>query len=319
MTDAPILTVILLAGPLRTRAERMLRSVLEQSLIDRLEVILIDFEPDDVPPLSGSDHPAVTFLRGNPAWDFGQGRAEGVRMAHAPIVAFLEEHAWACPGWAEALVKAHEETWAGVGSEYAPANPHIGISDAVGVFNFPTALAPAARGTASTIPGHNSSYKRDLLLAFGDQLEALLLVEIVLQMRLQEAGHQLFIEPDSKFHHANETYLRSIVKGMFWSNRCLGAVRPHLMGWSTGQFLFRLLIAPLTPFSRMAKLFLYTRRQSRAKLGSLLRTLPLVLLIQTVAVAGHTWGMLFGMGRAGIRFRDYEISEPRQEPDDAPA
>lgn len=56
--------------------------------------------------------------------------AAGIRQASAPVVAFLEDHSypapcWAeAPSWAEAPIKAHQKAWAAVGPVLANANPN---------------------------------------------------------------------------------------------------------------------------------------------------------------------------------------------------
>jgi Glycosyl transferase family 2 len=53
----------------------------------------------------------------------GRAMAAGVREASAPVVGYAEEHAYPAPGWAEALINAHQQSWAGVGAAIANANP----------------------------------------------------------------------------------------------------------------------------------------------------------------------------------------------------
>ena len=64
-------------------------------------------------------------------------------------------------------------------------------------------LPPASRAEHAMLPGHNSSFKRDLLLAYGPGLEDLLRAEIVLHTRLHRDGHRLLLEPAAKFEHVS--------------------------------------------------------------------------------------------------------------------
>ncbi|MGH9361855.1 MAG: glycosyltransferase family 2 protein, partial [Thermoanaerobaculia bacterium] len=111
------MSVVLLVDQQRERGARCLSSVLAQSIVDRLEVLLLDLGGAAAGPLPGSEHPRVCVLRLPPTMSFGALQAEGVLRARAPIVAFLEEHCVALPGWAEALVLAHEGPAAAVGGE----------------------------------------------------------------------------------------------------------------------------------------------------------------------------------------------------------
>src|SRR5688572_8422869 len=88
----PRMSVVLLVGGQRARGARALRSVIEQSPVDALEVLLLDLGWRDHAPLDGSDHPGVRVLRLDPGIGFGAARARAILEARAPIVAFLEEH-----------------------------------------------------------------------------------------------------------------------------------------------------------------------------------------------------------------------------------
>src|SRR5947208_16143011 len=94
------LSVILVVGERRDRAVDALRSLLSQSAVDRMEILLCDLAPGDPPPLPGSDHPAVRRLRFAPDTLFSAAKAAAVRTAAGPIVVFFEEHCRAHPGWA---------------------------------------------------------------------------------------------------------------------------------------------------------------------------------------------------------------------------
>ena len=58
----------------------------------------------------------------------GRAIAAGVQEASAPVVTYAEEHSYPAPGWAEALIKAHRQSWAVVGATIANANPGNMIS-----------------------------------------------------------------------------------------------------------------------------------------------------------------------------------------------
>ncbi|MFB3041716.1 MAG: glycosyltransferase family 2 protein, partial [Candidatus Poribacteria bacterium] len=47
----------------------------------------------------------------------------GIRSAKAPVVTLLENHCYAEPEWAEALIEAHKQPWAAVGPVVGNANP----------------------------------------------------------------------------------------------------------------------------------------------------------------------------------------------------
>jgi len=113
-------TVGLVVGNRRERAVRCLDSLLSQSVVDRMEIFVFDIAQVRLKPLPGSNHPQVRVIR-MPGSTYARARLRAVHEGIGPVVGFIEEHAWAFPGWAEAIIEAHGEKWAGVGAEV-----HIG-------------------------------------------------------------------------------------------------------------------------------------------------------------------------------------------------
>lgn len=88
----PDLTVVLLVDSQRRRGGWALRAILDQELDGELEVLLYDFALGELPPLAGSDHPAVRLAPGTRGAGYGVALAAAVHAARAPLVAFVEEH-----------------------------------------------------------------------------------------------------------------------------------------------------------------------------------------------------------------------------------
>ena len=91
-SEAPQLSVILVIGDQRKRAAAALRSLLEQSIVDRMEVLLFDLGPQESAALPGSDHPAVRMSLGDPEDSLATARVQGIHAARSPVVALMEEH-----------------------------------------------------------------------------------------------------------------------------------------------------------------------------------------------------------------------------------
>ena len=145
-----------------------------------------------------------------------QARVAGIRVARAPIVVLAEDHSFPEPGWAEALLAGHAEgTWAAVGPVVCNANPATAVSWANFLLEYGPWTESAPRGAATHLPGHNSSYRRGLLLAYGEKLEALMEAESILQWDLRHNGHQLLLEPAARTHHLNFSRLSSSIKLRF--------------------------------------------------------------------------------------------------------
>lgn len=306
------LTVLLVIGERRDRAVDCLRSVLAQDAIGRMEVLILDCAPGDPPPLPGSEHPAVRAVKLPPDTLFSAAKTLGVRTASAPVVAFVEEHCRVHPGWAEALIAAHQGPWAGVGAEVHNGNPGVAVSRRIAFLNYHPWMPPAPRAEFDMLPGHNSSFKREVLLSYGDDLEELLRAEIVLHQRLHRDGHRLLLEPRARFSHINESTFASAARGRFLWNRCYAPLRARTFGWSRGRRLFYVAATPLIPFYSLVRIFLSLARRDPRTLPAALASAPFLWALQLVSVVGHSMGLLFGAGDAEAHFSLYEMNEPRE-------
>ncbi|MBN1667849.1 MAG: glycosyltransferase [Anaerolineales bacterium] len=307
----PEITFILVIGEQRQRGVECLRSLLGQSQVERMEILIVDSSPAGTPDLAGSQHPAVRVLRLPPETPFGQQRAAGVHQAQAPLVAFIEEHCLVLPGYAEALLESYQGAWAGVCGEMLNWNACEGFSDAIYLMGF----APWHPGHQSEVEMeqlvvNNSSYRRDLLLAFGPDLPHLLLAEPVLQWKLQTGGQRLCLQPRARFAHTHETSPMGLVAYFHW-HRAFGYWRAREFGWTASKRWLHVLAAPAIPWLRLARLGTYLLRHSPARLWSFLIHSPIMLLAQSAAACGQAAGLLFGLGSSEARFTHFELNGSR--------
>jgi hypothetical protein len=164
----PDLSVVVVAGGLRGRAQRVIDALEAQQPRERVEVIIIDRTPPDTPPLRVS--PATRYER-RPGLLYYNGRAEGTRLARADYVAFVEDHCYPQPGWAQALIEAFREgPWDAVGYAFVSANPGTYLSMACLFSDYGQYMHPVPRGVRRHVAGNNVAYPRKLLLDYGDRL-----------------------------------------------------------------------------------------------------------------------------------------------------
>lgn len=235
-------------------------------------------------------------------------RAAGVRAASSPVVAFVEDHAFPAPGWAEALIEAHKGPWAAVGPVMANANPRTVVSWANLLIEYAPWLEPMAAGEAEHLPGHNGSYKRELLLAYGDRLEAMLDAESVLHWDLREKGHRLYLEPKARTFHQNFSAPLACLPLRFHGGRLFAAARAR--DWPLRRRLFYAAAAPLIPLVRARRVVGELRKPGRPR-HLLPRVLPALLAGLCVDGAGELAGYLAGPGGAMARLSDMEFHRQR--------
>jgi len=288
-----------------------LASLLAQDDLENAEIILVD-RAEGFADLPGSDHPVVKLIRVPGDTSFAAARASAVRMARAPYVSFLEEHCRARPGWFRALRRAHESgPWAAVGGEVHHGNGSFGISRLIGIMNYYQWLAPTPSGERTLLPGHNSSFRRDVLVAYGDELDELMRADVAFFQKLVADGHRLYLEADAKFEHLNETRLLSIAKGYFFWHRGYGVERAAVHRWSPAKRALYIVATPLIPFYFLLKITLRLRKLRPDLVGEALRGAPQILFAQLASATGQAFGLLFGPGDGEARFSDYELNEHR--------
>ena len=307
----PQVSIVLIIGPLRERAARCLASILSQVNIDQAVVLLFDTAPDAHPPLAGSEHHVVRTqpVRDIPA--LSRLRVEAIETARGAIVAFVEDHTVVVPGWLGAILQGIQAGHAAVGGEPGTLNPGVGISDIIMLINYGLYRPTPEPREFSRLPEHNSAYRRDLMLSFGELLPTLITNEVLLGWKLLEKGHTRLLDPAAKFLHFNEETLDTVMRSYYYWNRCFGHNRAFVFGWPRWRRLLQALSTPAVPFIRYLKYWAYLWKRDRPSLPVLLRFTGVFLLTQAAAAAGLAAGALFGIGDAELRFQYFEIAYDR--------
>jgi GT2 family glycosyltransferase len=307
----PEMSVVIVAGNRHDRVRGAIDSVLAQDGADALELLVVDCseQPDGD---RWADLPGVRWLRPDAPIHYGGALALGARAARAPVVAFLEEHARALPGWAGALLDIHRGPWAAVACEVHVGNPGLGFSNGWGLMGYGMWYAPLREGETEFVHGYNSACKRDVLLSYGDRLGDLLLADTAFAQRLRLDGHRLANAPGARIAHLNETELLLPLRKTFLAHRFSTPTRALECGWSPLRRLLHVLGAPILPFYGLwCQARRYRRRPDLRR--ELLRVLPHFVIAHLAMGAGSAAGILFGPGDAAHRFTRLELNAERPE------
>jgi hypothetical protein len=263
----------------------------EQTALERLELVVVTPSPRDFAghcELEGFH--SVRLVEADVS-SLPRARAAGVRAARAELVAFSETHAFPEPRWAEAMIDAHRGPWAAVGPVVRVANP--GHPAAWGNFfvDYGRWAEPLTSGPVADLPGHNSSYKRFVLLDYGSGLESMLVAESVLHQDLRRHGYRLYLEAGARVRHLNMTRLVPAATQWFHYGRGYAVARSRR--WSRPRRLVYTAGAPLIPLVRFARTLGEMRRAQR------LRLLPGALPAMICSLAGGGAGELVGYAIGG--------------------
>ena len=307
----PELSVVMVVGRHRRRAERALQSVLEQAPAAGYEVILVVVTPGEYQPLEGQDHPMVQTLRAPDTQPIGELRSAGFRAARGNFVAFLEDHVIIEPGYLRSVLEAFHDGWVVVGPEVEHGNPDRGVSNAVHLLHYGL-WSPAQRsGESELLPGNNSAYRKDVLEGYGARLGSLLLTDTVLQLRLRADQHRLWLESSARLRHLNATSLKTALISEYLYHRCFAASRSFEFKWNDWKRIGVLARTPLTPWVRLFRLTKSVLRRYPKWRGRLMAALPALIILQHAAAAGQFAGLVWGQGAAPAQFTRFELEYPR--------
>jgi hypothetical protein len=306
----PLLSVVVVTPHGYKTIERTMAHLRAQTIHDRLEVLIAAPSSAELamPPSERQGLMRLEVVEVGPIESSAHARAVAVRQASAAIVALAEDHSFPRPGWAEALVSAHRQPWAAVGPVLENANPSTLTSWANLLVEYAPFLHPAQPAEAEHLPGHNGSYKRDVLLQYGPQLGAMLEAESVLHWDLGARGHRLYLEPAARVQHLNFSRPLSWLGLRFHGGRAFAAARSR--NWPLWRRVAYACGGPLIPWVRLRRIVRELQRPGRP--SDLLPTvLPLVTLALIVDAAGEMAGYTLGAGNSQRKLAGYEFDRPR--------
>ena len=316
MNAVPDLSVVMIAGAQRARAQRTADAIAAQATDASIELVVVDVAPEPAPlRLPESIRSRCIEASGSAAW--GALRAAGARVAAAPVVAFLEDHCLPQAGWAAALIEAHREGWAAVGYAFMPANPGRWRSRATLIAEYGFWADPVNGGRATILPGNNISYQRALLLSLDNELDAVLGVDDNLHRRFAARGLESGIATQARVAHQELVGIGTTAKANFDYGRVLASARRIDEGWSLERRLLYAAAAPLGAPALRAVRLLGSLRGRQPLWAQVVAAGPAIAAIWMANAIGQAAGSLFGPGRAARRLVDWELTAEREPPAEA--
>jgi hypothetical protein len=217
-----------------------------------------------------------------------------MKRATAPIVAYIEDHAFpADANWAEALLLAHQELWGAVAPTLRNGNPESLISWTSFLLSLGSWRQPQSATAFADLPWRNVSYRRSVLLEYGDELADLFIAECNLHRDLVSRGYGLLLDPNAVLYHLNFTTLGPMLEEQFTAGRVFAGARSK--EWS---LLRRMLyvgggaLIPVAKLLRLAPGLAGDLRRHRL-LPQIIPSLTLGLL---AGCLGEWTGYLLGLG-----------------------
>jgi hypothetical protein len=234
----------------------------------------------------------------------GEAIATGVHAATAPVVAYVEEHSWPRPDWAECLLDAHDGRAGAVSWSLENANPSSATSWVHLLSDFGPFVHPSPSRSASVLPWHHTSYRRDLLIAYGADLGRMLEAEWRVHADLARAGHPLLHCEGARSRHWNVSRFGAHVITEFRGARSFGASRVEDGGWGLMRRLAYAAAAPALFAVRLRRVVADVQRVDPPRSQRVMAGLGASLAAAAVAEA---WGYARGTGASRQRRKLVEL------------
>jgi hypothetical protein len=308
--STPAMSVVLVTTDIFDSIRRTVEFLRRQTARDRLELVIVAPARSRL-ALSGlglDDFANTLLVELDDVVPIARANAAGVRAASAPVVALAEDHSFPDPGWAAALMQAHTRAYAAVGPVVRNANPATAVSWADFYIGYGPWSDPAPPGFVEFLPGHNSSYKRDILLGYAKRLEDLMEAETLLHWDLRARGHQLYLEPAARTSHVNFSRWSSWLQAQFHNGRVFAGTR--IASMSAVRRVVYIVGAPLIPLVRFRRILNEIRKPGRPKL-SFHRVLPTLLIGLICDGMGQLAGYAFGSGDSKQKLARFEFHRER--------
>lgn len=309
MTSEFAASVVLVTGDGAEALAGILSRLRRQTIARQLEVIFVTRPEcaDAISALRPNEFSEFVVLAGDLSTS-ARGRAQGVRAARADIVIFAEDHSFPLhDDWAERLVVHFDEGYAGVGPVVRNANPGTAASWGTLAIEYTHFLSQPSAGVAPYIAGHNSAYRRELLLGFGDDLPAMLESEWRLQNELRAGGHTFLMDPEIETAHMNYSRLRPSFRLHYLAGRMFAASRRE--GWGPARRIAFALAAPAIFLKRLIDVSARCLASDAAP--HLPRALPVMIGYLAASAAGEAMGYATGTGGRESDLAEMEYSRWR--------
>ena len=310
MSSSPALTVVLVADNHRDRAQRMLRSVLEQDIADRIIIFVYDRAYEPTKDFAELNHPNVVYEAAGRKLTLGQLQKRATLSATTDIIAFIEEHVTVPPGWARETLRRHAEGYAGVTGSFIAGNPRHRFARILFSITYGTYILPQKSGVTRHMPGDNSSFIRTKLLKYGSEMEMLFNTDTLLIRRLLADGEKCYRAAELSLQHWNEHLFADGWRALFYWNQMYICNLVAMEKWTLLHRAARLLATPLVPFTRLWRSFRQAQR-NRADVKQFIADAPISFAYHSASALGIANGLLFGFQDSELEFTDCETSRER--------
>jgi len=302
--SVPAISVVMItAGSFKT-LRRALWHLSRQTIRDRIEVVIIAPAVDslsDMPDGALSAFWGSQVVPVGPIVNGDKQAAAALRVARAPVIGMLEDHAYVDPDWAESLVRAIADGWTAVCTRIENANPDTALSWGSYLIAYGAWFGPQPSRPVTQVSRHNVGLLQDAVLALDPGLEDHLGRDGNLLAELASRGGRFFATTGSIVQHVNASRFSSTFLLRYHGGRLSAWKRWKRGRWSPVRRLVYCLVSPVFPVLRYVRIRgdLKARDAWRLVPGHGRRGLAVALVIDAM---GQGLGFAFGTGRHTVEY-----------------
>jgi hypothetical protein len=300
----PRLTISIAIDQKRARGEKCLQSLLAQTALTQMEIIIFDFAPTTVPDLPSANHPQVRVIRhammGLSDWRY----LVMTEFARGEWVAFIEEHCTTNPEWAEGVfftADAHPQV--------AIITPEVSVANFDGFWNNYTTrtglinwLHPMKEGVRTDFFINNCAFLRHMMLELGESFHTLSVLDHKLATYLNEHGYEVYGQPACKIIHENEKNAYDCLQSAIWWRWSFTVFRSQ--SWQWWVKLVLVAYTPIAPFVRTYRSIRHIQKGGMfpSTFWEMMRLIITIFIFRVVDAIVQLLALFWGIGEADCRF-----------------
>jgi glycosyltransferase involved in cell wall biosynthesis len=258
------------------------------------EVIVVDSGDDKTSDLARRALPQVRALRLPERAAPPLARNAGAEAARGDVLAFIDSDAYADESWVDNVAAAAAAGYDLVCGSIENANPQSAVARAEELLQFNEFLPDLPGGPRWFAFSANMIMPRTAFRRFGPFVDMRAAEDVVFSRKLIAEGGRVLFYPRLRAQHDNRTRLRPYLRNQFLLGKHTAIARRVVRFADTDRYWLFLVMLPLGPAAKLAKITLRLLRRRPRHILSLVREFPLVFLGACV----YSLGMLGGVANS---------------------
>jgi len=242
------LSVIIASYNARRTIAMCLDSLRLQKTSRTFETILVDSSTDGTAEMVRQRYPEVRLITSASRLFCGSARNVALKVAQAPIIAFLDADCFVEPGWVDAVLAAQSPPHYLVSGVVLNGSPDNQVAWAYYFCEFSHWLPARASREIHEAPGCCLSFQRPAYEAYGPFLEGTYSSDTAFHWRTRRNGHKVHLNPAIRVFHQTRYNIRDYLNHVAYHRRCYARVKLRESGLGLALRLAHVLLALLLPF-----------------------------------------------------------------------